>query len=379
MTDTLDLWHLLTSPRFTGAAEPALTLCRDLAARGHRVVFFADRKREGDLLRRAVEDFGVRCGDGPTLSAKASPLEMVHDLRWLARRFRGPDGPDLVHCHHTNDHLLCRLAARGSEGPLIVRHLHGGGAVAPGWTRRWLWRGTAGAVTADPGMEAEVRRRHGMAAERVLLLSDTVDARRFTPDGPGRVEVRRRLGLTEDTPLLGLVARFRPGRGHDRLVRVFRHVRQLVPGAHLALVGRGEERAAVEALVRLLELERAVHFPGYFADDLPELYRSLDAAVLLREGSDAGCRGVLEAMASGLPVVGTDRAAMPRLIADGETGYIVEDGDEQALARVLARLLGDRSRCRSMGRAARTRVERRFGPEARAERCERFYLQLLAR
>ena len=103
----------------------------------------------------------------------------------------------------------------------------------------------------------------------MTVVSGAVDAARFSPTADGKA-VRKELGLG-DAPVAGCVARMVPGRGHDVLIRAAARLRDRLPEARLVLVGRGEERPALEGLVRQLGLDSTVLFAGYRGADLPAI------------------------------------------------------------------------------------------------------------
>jgi glycosyltransferase involved in cell wall biosynthesis len=147
-------------------------------------------------------------------------------------------------------------------------------------------------------------------------------------------------------------------------------------------VGRGEGRPAVQRRARELALDDVVVFTGYRDDDLPDVLAAMDCFVLLGGGSEESGRAVLEAMATGRPVVAGRFGAMPETVVDGETGWLV-DGAPAAQADVvadrLASLLTDPARARAFGAAARHRVESLFTPERRAAAVEAVYQRVLRR
>jgi glycosyltransferase involved in cell wall biosynthesis len=161
--------------------------------------------------------------------------------------------------------------------------------------------------------------------------------------------LRGEWGVPEDAPLAGIVARMKPERLHDRLLEAWRLVK--TPGARLVLVGRGEDEPRLRALA-----PEGVVFGGYrTGPGLVDAYRALDAAVWLREGNDGACRGVLEAMACGVPVIAGNDGAPPELV--GETGLVVDPRSPAGIAAALDRLLGGLSLARRLGAAARARAE----------------------
>ena len=113
-------------------------------------------------------------------------------------------------------------------------------------------------------------------------------------------------------------------------------------------------------------------FAGYRGADLPAILAALDCLVLLGAGSEESCRAVLEGMAAGRPVVGARVGAVPEIVVDGETGWLV-DATPEAVAACLETALRDRERGRRMGAAGRRRVEALFTPSRRASLVEGVY------
>ncbi len=126
---------------------------------------------------------------------------------------------------------------------------------------------------------------------------------------------------------------------------------------------------------RRLGIHDRVVFAGYRRDDYAEVLRSIDVFTLLVPGSDGGCRALLEAAASGIPAVTTARGALPEIVVDGETGFVVEE-EAQALARAWGRLLADSARRAEMGAAARRRALREFSGAKYADVVDRLYRAL---
>jgi glycosyltransferase involved in cell wall biosynthesis len=162
------------------------------------------------------------------------------------------------------------------------------------------------------------------------------------------------------------------------LLRAMALLHERLPEARLVLVGRGEHRPALEALVQQLRLGSTVVFAGYRGSDLPETLAAFDCAVLLGAGSEESCRAVLEAMAVGRPVIAAPVGAVPDTVVDGETGWLVEPVPD-AVAACLETALRNRERARHMGLAGRRRVEARFTPSQRAVRVEAIYERVLAK
>jgi len=148
-----------------------------------------------------------------------------------------------------------------------------------------------------------------------------------------------------------------------------------VPEAWLVLVGRGEDEGPLREVAREFGGARVV-FGGYLrGPGLVEAYRALDLAVWLREGNDGACRGVLEAMACGVPVVAGREGAPGELVRDGVEGRAVDPDDASSIGNALAELLGDLPRARSLGHAARARALE-FTPRRAADETLAFWRRL---
>ena len=319
----------------TGPVEGLISLASYAREQGIDARFGGDTVRPGEDLDAHLARAGVPWERELRLSRKVRLRDVVHDARALPKL-----GFDLVHAAMAHDHLLALWS-----GAKVVR------AVQRRADARRLWplrRSDAVIVHAT-----RVQELLEAAAIPVTLVPGSVDAGRFTP-GPSTL--RARWGVPAEAPLAGIVARMKPERGHRELLRAF--AAHAPRDAWLVLVGRGED----EAELRRLAGERVV-FGGYArGEELVDAYRALDAAVWLREGNDGACRGVLEAMACGVPVVAGAEGAQADYVEDEVSGLLVDPADPVRIGEALRRLLGDLGAARAMGREARLRAEQ-FPPQ----------------
>lgn len=362
--------HLVSSSTLTGPAAPALGLARGLRALGVDAMLACDRVRRGDLTRNA-RSAGVPLLDGSHLCARVGLRAVLADRAWLrvhARRF------DLIHAHASHDHAVAAVVVPANR---LVRSIHHPRGVAYRPLRGWVYRRTGGFVVLNgEDRESLARRYPQVRAVPVAVAAGAVDIDRFHPgvDGSG---LRARFGFGVEDHVVGLVARIKPGRGHDRLLAVFDAARARDPRLRLALIGKGEGRSAVEADVEARGLSRVVRFYGFRDTDLAEAIRSCDVTVLFVPGNDAGCRGVLESMACGVPVIGCDVPAVRGALDGAGAGWIVSGSGAAAWAAALgeffARPAVERQR---MGRKARARVLARFTEQHRAQAVLGLYRRL---
>ncbi len=200
---------------------------------------------------------------------------------------------------------------------------------------------------------------------RLAQLSPGVDVDRFHPDADGSV-VRRRYGLG-NAPVVVCVSRLVARKGQDVLVAGWPRVLARHPDARLLLVGGGPAEAALRRAVAARGLEGSVHFTGpVVPGELSGHYAAGDVFAMpcrtRRGGLDVEGLGMvfLEAAACGRPVVAGTSGGAPEAVRDGVTGHVVDPRSPEAVARVLADLLADPGRARTMGRAGRAWVEDRW-------------------
>ncbi len=364
--------ELLSSPFWTGPAEPMASVARELIRRGHEVELAVDGRRPGDLRER-LRGMGFRLREGLTLSTRSGPLRMAADVRAL-RRAAGEC--DVLHANFSHDHALALLAGAGAGRHRVVRTVHSVRSLSRRPLQRLAHRRTDGLVAVCPAHARALVEDFGVPPERVLATRGAVDGARFAPEGP---DLRAELGLAPDQPVVGIVSRIKPDRRHGELVDAFRRVADRIPDARLVVVGRGEGIDAVKARVAARGLERQVIFAGYRAGaELPAAYRTFDVKALLAEGNDGTCRALLEGMACGRPGIAFRFGAPSDAIVEGESGLLVDDGDLPGLAEALRALLADPARAKAMGAAARARMLRHFTEEARGEAVEGFLRHILS-
>jgi glycosyltransferase involved in cell wall biosynthesis len=161
-----------------------------------------------------------------------------------------------------------------------------------------------------------------------------------------------------ERPVIGVVSRLSGEKNIELAVRSFARVLKTVPEASLSIFGEGRLRGDLERLAEKLGVADRVVFRGY-VEDKASLYGGLRVLAVpsLRESFGIAA---LEAMGCGVPVVATSVGGLPEVVADGETGIIVPDGDEAAFAEALCKLLTDRDLAERLGAAGRERAARQF-------------------
>ena len=192
-----------------------------------------------------------------------------------------------------------------------------------------------------------------------------VDVEKYR-QGNGRDRIRVEIGLAADIPLVGVVGRLDPIKDHPTLFRAFEAVRTVLPEACLLVVGDGPERKCLEN-----QAGDGVIFLGN-RSDAPEILRALDLFVLpsLNEGIS---NTILEAMATGIPVVATRVGGNPEIAEEERTGILVKPGDSQSMAEAIVRYLQYPDLRTRHGEAGRQSVLKRFSIQAMVRSYEAVY------
>ncbi|MFL6232587.1 MAG: glycosyltransferase [Thermoanaerobaculia bacterium] len=400
----LDLLFLTqTYPRFEGdVAGPFIRdLARGLARGGDRVTVLTPH---APGVPAAWEESGVEAlsfryaperhevlGYGRSLEADervkagaalAAPLYALAARRALRRLLRQRRF-DLVHAHWIVPNGVVAAAA-GLRLPFAIG-LHGSDvflAEKKGvrLLARWALSRARLLTGCSPELVDRVRAL-GFPAERSRVIPYGVDVAAFSPAPERRALWRERLGVPDAAPLLLGVGRMATKKGFQVLMEVLPALLGGHPELRVVLAGGGDLLDRFRAAAR--PWGDRVQLPGpVLRDTLPDLYRAADLFVLpaVHDGKgnvDGQPNVILEAMASGLPVVASGVSGVPLAVADGRTGRLVPERDPEALLGALRELLADPARMREMGERGRRKAEAELTWDAVAARYREGYDMVL--
>lgn len=362
---TFRILHLASSERWTGVAEPVVSLAREQQDLGHEVWLACV---PGQSFERRASQRGLRVLRQFYLDRRLHPLHFASDLVRI-RRFVRNNAIDVVHAHLPNDNWLAVLALLGLRRPFIIaRTFHRWEPPRSDPFHRWLFgqRNDLTIATSRSLLE-QFNGRIALDRKVARVVYGGVDYERFNPSISGE-RVRREFSLPSQAPVAGIVARLTHGRGHRWLFRAVPLIARRLPDAKIFVAGRGPLKRPLRAEAASPRLRDHVIMAGYRRPrDLPETYAAFDVSLFLGMGSEGTCRAALEAMATGRPVVAVRMGALPEIVEHGVTGLLVEPDDAGALADAVVRLLTDREERERMGKAARRAVLERFTERQRAE------------
>jgi len=220
-----------------------------------------------------------------------------------------------------------------------------------------------------------IRQEH-LEPGKIAVCWNGVDVKAFRP-GPAPESLRQELSLPPENLVVGIVASRRPDKGHGVFLKAAERIVRNHPDTCFLVVGDGPERGNLQTLSRDMGLEAQVRFLGR-RRDLPELLQLFDVNVLSSYPFvETFPISVLEAMACAKPTVATNVGALSDIVAEGETGFLVDVGNHEAIADRVDRLLDDPGLREKTGEAARRRVENLFSIQKTVEHREALYLDLL--
>lgn len=370
----------LTSYRFAPGSHPGIYrtvlglegLATNVVLASEKRHGYADQRLEASA-RRDLAERGIHVFPDALRGVK-KPWLARHLAVGVRRRFGAVTA---VVGHLGNNGWRAVPLGRAADVP-VVTVFHGTDVTVDlssevyGWRYRHLFE-APGAWFLAVADHLRVRLvRAGAPAERTATYHLGLDPGDFTADTAARARGPLRIVL---------VGRLIEVKGHRVALEAFRRLRERVPDARLHLFGEGPLQEALRGESAALGLGDAVRFrgvlpPAELRRELARAHMALQPSVRGADGSVEGVpNGILEAMASALPVVGSRHGGIPEAVVDGETGLLVPEGDPEALGEALLALAGDPPRRQALGAAGRRRVEKEFDLRTQGARLARISAQ----
>ena len=365
------VWHVVSSLMFGGGQRVALDL--------------VDRLRAGSDLDVHLVALGARIDAGfPRLQAHHAHLAS-YDGRYnrpvsimraalSLRRFLRARHIDIIHTHGWDCDVIAGLARVGLPTEQVVhQHILAHWASSPTFTHRIrrsltqiaLCNRRTSWVTVSHAVKQSLQPLRWLPSADIQVVWNGVDIARFRPS------VRRNRNAV---PVLGVAARLAPMKGLEYLLKAVAQLKHRGVDWQLRIAGEGELHDDLIALSSSLGIAERVALVGH-QHEMCRFYESLDVMVLPSVSGEGLPLSILEAMATGLPVVSTflsgTLSGIPEAVVDGVTGRLVQPRDPEALAHALDPLLRSSRMRKDMGRAGRLRIESDFS-------CERMLNQVAA-
>jgi len=286
---------------------------------------------------------------------------------------------DILHAHSSKAGFLGRIAARLAGVPVVLYTPHAffyQAKLPPlqKWFYTLLERIAGGfmdkLVAISTGEKRAAIEAKICTESMVEVIPNGIDPETFNCKRT-KALIKKELSITETHPVVGTVARFCPQKGHAVLIEAAGKVLEACPQTRFLMIGRGELKEKMAAYSQSRGLSNNITILNG-RSDLYDLYSIMDVFVLpsLWEGMPYA---LLEAMASGTPVIATTVLQDEGLVVNGKNGFLVPPGNPDMLARSIVSLLNDKSLAASMGREGLRVVRRRFHLKHQIEKLEELY------
>ena len=356
-------------PMISGAAFVVGRLAAAMADRGHQVLVIAasDREQPYAVLHRNITVLRLRSFHNPfrvgqrlLFHPRREVMKALHDFH-----------PEIIHVHEPAQTAWLGIEyARQRHIPLTLTIHQLPGFVSSYLSNsfgiytetvlwiyvRWLLRNFTSLITPTQTTSDLVTRMTGLHAN---TISNGIDLGTFHPrlSRDAGTATRQKWNLPLRVPLLLHVGRLDADKRVDRVILAAARTMGKTD-AHLLIVGDGVKKPALIRLCKSLGISDRVHFTGYVSqeDGLAEIYRTANLFVTASEIETQGIV-LLEAAASGLPMVAVRATCIPEIVRDGVNGYLAEPGDLHGLSNAMSLLIGDPHQASFMGKASRTLAE----------------------
>lgn len=366
-------------PTYGGSGAVATELGIALAARGHEIHFITYRQpfRLPAFLPN-VYFHEVDVGRYPLFEYPPYDLALAVRMHEVVLTH----GLDLLHCHYAIPHATSAWIAREmlrqqKHDVKIVTTLHGTDITIVGQDpsfnqiAKFSIEKSDRLTAVSEFLRQETYSAFGCTECDVQVINNFID-----PEIYNRSKyptVREQLG--DSGPVLMHISNFRRVKRVRDVVRIFASVNEKIP-SRLVMVGDGPDRPEAEEEMRSFNLDHRVHFLGKI-DNVAPLLASADL-FLLPSSSESFGLSALEALASGVPVIGTRAGGLPEVVRDGETGVLCEVGDVDAMSRSALSILEDRDRWAAMSELGAADARARFSLDDIVSQYEHLYSTSLA-
>lgn len=298
----------------------------------------------------------------------------------LARVLRQHD-IQVLHSHAFRASLFASPIGRLCRVPVVLETSHGREVWRKGWIKshffvdRFAARFVDYVISVSSATARYLVEEKGLPANKMVVIRGTANLKPFDPSRPAPEGLKQSLGFSENDPVLLVLARLEPQKGHRVLLEAMPLILQQHPNARLVCVGDGALRPELEGFVAANGLASSVRFVGR-QTDIGKWLALADLTVLpsLWEGLPLA---VIESLAAGKPVVATAVDGTPEVIVDGKTGFTVPAADPVRLADAVNRTLHDPIRAREMAESGREWVLREFDVQKMVQSTQQLYLRAL--
>ncbi len=308
-----------------------------------------------------------------------SPFDVRDMLRFVS--FLRREKIDIVHAHLFNASRASHFLAKLAGVPITIETNHVREAWRKGTLKTWyaidrlFARFTDCIIAVSKANAVYLSGVKGIAAGKVRVVQNGIDTRAFDTDTASASSIRAGLGISKDVPLISVVARLEPQKGHIYLLEAIPEIVKRYPEVVFLLAGDGALGSELKAQAARLKIGRNLIFAG-FRSDADKILRASDIFLLpsLWEGLPLVA---IEASAVGLPVIATAVDGTPEVVKDGETGLLIEPRNPVAITEAVLRLLDNPQEARRMGGNGAGFVRAHFDISLQVKGTEAIYTEFI--
>jgi glycosyltransferase involved in cell wall biosynthesis len=358
-----------------GVTSYILTLAAGMKNRGHKVYLASGG---GELLSRFSQEGIIHKTVPLATKQEVSPAVLISAIRLL--KYVKKENIDLIHANTRVTQVTAGLICRFSGKPNL--------STCHGFFKRRLSRRLfpcwgLKVIAISQAVKEHLIEDFKVKEENISLIHNGIDVDKFrVPACPAgrqssefRAEKKKALGLGSG-PVIGIIARLSDVKGHVYLIEAMKEVLREFPDARLLIVGDGKMKRDLAALVSRLEMERNVCFiPS--VKETEDVLAAMDLFVMPSLAEGLGL-SLIEAMAAGLAVVGSDIGGIKSLIKHGYNGLLVEPANPKQLSLAILELLKNRVKAGALGANARDFVRKNFSQDEMIRETEKLYLGIHA-
>ncbi len=359
-----------------GSERQAVQLTKLLHADGTFKVFAATLNKEGILLKE-LEDSGFT--DIPEF--KLTSFFNLHFLKQIrsCAKFIKENKIDIVHTHDFYTNVFGILAAKYAGVSVKIaskRETSGMRSASQKRIEKFIF-GVADAITVNAAAVESYLLNQGIPASKIKITYNGLDLERLKPKETNREKICEILNLPKDKDIkfITIVANLRHEvKNQEMILRAAKLLKNDFPNARFVFAGEGDRKILLENLAKDLKVSPNTHFIGR-CSIIPELL-SISEICVLTSVAEGFSNSILEYMSAAKPVVATNVGGAAEAIIDGETGFLVDSNDDEALAESLSALLGNPSKAEAFGKKGREIIEQKFASEKQLQNLIQFYRDL---
>ena len=367
----LKICHVITRMIIGGAQENTLLSVIGQIEKGHNVTLITGPSPgpEGELLKQSklISKYDIKIINTPHLVRIIDPIRDFLAYNYLKSIFQS-EKFDIVHTHSSKAGIIGRAAACSVKIPFIVHTIHGQafhtyGNPLKNWFYKklewWAAKRCHAIFAVAQAMIDQCMNAHISRHSKYKVVYSGMDIEPFLNSTPD-IALREKLGIPENSPVIGTVARLFPLKGYEYFIPASAKIAEKYPNVKFLIVGNGIWKEKIEKEIIKLGIKDNFIFVGLVPPNEVYKYISLMNVLVhlsLREGLP---RAVVQALASGKPAIGYDLDGTPEVIINGKTGYIIKPKEIDNVAKAVLTLLNNPKLSEKMGRNGRNLVKVKF-------------------